>query len=228
MCKRCGRDDVEMKGHICVECEKAENSRVSHYRQHNYNWMEVAKEAGIELWERQPEETDREWQIWLTYRDAYPGKKPSYRDVAEQLGTTINVVKKAGQRWSFPTRLQAWAKYCDELTMQQRQQEIVEMNKTHIDMANKINEKLQKAIDNIRPEEMDPKEIQGLFKLANEVERKARLETPDVYKPSVGDENPELKKPTVDGGSLKEVLNILQKTGALGVRQTTEVIHKNE
>lgn len=95
-CSRCGQEKTPHKTntHLCEDCVKAENNRVSYYRYHNFNWIDVAKEAELELWERQPAETDREWQIWLAYRDIYPSKRPSYRQVAEQLGTTVSVVKK--------------------------------------------------------------------------------------------------------------------------------------
>jgi hypothetical protein len=236
-CKRCGQQKPPSKSnrHLCDECVKVEDNRVAYYRQHNYNWMDVAKEAGIEIWERQPGETDREWQVWLAYRDAYPATKPSYRLVAEQLGTTINVVKKVGQRWGFAARLQAWAKYCDELTLKARQEQIVAMNEKHISMAEKINQKLQTAIDNIDPYSLKPAEIQGLFKLSTEIERKARLDEADVYKPTVVDDtNPDLKQSPTKTEDLSEVIGILAKagllTGQLGVRKTTttEVVVKNE
>lgn len=236
-CRRCGQEKAPHNSnpHLCEDCVKAEDSRVAHLRQHNYNWMDVAKEAGLELWERQPGETDREWQVWLMYRDAYPGIKPSYKLVAEQLKTTINVVKKVGQRWNFPARLQVWAKYCDELTLKARQEQIIKMNEKHISMAEKINDKLKTAIDNIDPYALSAKDIQGLFKLATEIERKARLDEPDVWKPAVVDDtNPELKKSPTKTEDLGEVIEILSKagllTGQLGIRQTTttEVVVKDE
>lgn len=237
VCRRCGVTGQPHKdnAHLCDACVKAEDSRVSYYRQHNYNWMDVAKEAELEIWERQPDETDREWQVWLAYRDAYPGIKPSYRGVAEQLSTTVNVVKKVAQRWSFPARLQAWAKKCDELTLQQRQQEILNMNKRHIDMANAINEKLEIAIQKINPAVLEPKDITGLAKLATDLERKARVDMSNQYKPSVvEDSNPDLKKSSTKTEDLGEVLEILQKAGLLtpgtqvGIRTTTEVVVKED
>ena len=223
MCKRCGQEGEPHKtnAHLCETCVKAENNRISYYRAHNYNWLDVAKEAELEIWERQPGETDREYQVWLAYRDAYPGIKPSYRIVAEQLGTTLNVVKKVGQRWSFPARLQAWAKYCDSLTMAQRQKEIVDMNARHIRMANTISEKLEIAIDNINPMALKPKEIQGLFKMSVEIERKARLDDPDLLKPVIVDDQVKAKPTKTE--DLAEVVDILTKAGLLsGVRQITE------
>lgn len=236
-CRRCSQVKPPHKEnrHLCEDCVKAENSRVSYYRQHNFNWMDVAKEADLELWERQPGETDWEYKVWLCYRDAYPGKRPSYRDVAEQLGTTLNAVRKIAQRWTFPTRLQAWAKHVDEITLKQREQEILEMNKRHVEMAKALNDKIQKAIENIDPYELSPREIGTLMKTATELERKARLDQVPKSSADLGvdDTNPELKKVDIKTENISEILSILGKAGVLnniGVRQTvtTEVVVKDE
>lgn len=232
-CRRCGQEKTPHKTnrHLCEDCVKAENNRVSYYRYHNFNWIDIAREAELELWERQPAETDREWQIWLAYRDMYPSTRPSYRQVAEQLGTTVAVVKKIGARWDFPVRLQAWAKYVDNLTLQQRQQEILDMNKKHIEMAQALNEKLATAINAIDPYELEPKDIKGLLQLSAELERKARLHNSDVIRPELADENPNLKESPTKTEDLKEVLDILVKANvfkAIGVKKTTttEVVVK--
>lgn len=235
-CRRCGQHKPPHgnEKHICDDCAKAENNRVSYYRQHNENWMELAKEADLEIWERQPGETDREWQVWLAYRDAYPSVKPSYRMVAEQLGTTINVVKKVGQRWDFQVRIQAWAKYVDELTLKQRQTEIVDMNKRHIDMATKLQDKLRVAIENIEPKLLEPKDITSLFKLAAELERKARIDDTHVEKPQVAEKGKELKEAPIEMGDIKEVIAILQSTGmldnakAVGIETTKRIVLKED
>lgn len=236
-CKRClqQKPPHHTNPHLCDECVKAEDNRVAYYRQHNFNWMEVAKEADLQLWERQPTETDHEYHVWLAYRDAYPGKRPSYRQVAEDLVTSVAAVRKIGARWNFPARLQAWAKYCDELTLTQRRQEILDMNKKHVDMASTLADKLKTAIDNIDPYVLSPREINSLMKTASELERKARLDTASVETgvQLVDDTNPELKKTAVKQENISEVVEILAKAGVLnniGVRQTvtTEVVVKDD
>jgi ribosomal protein L37E len=107
-CKRCGMEKIASSRdkHLCVECANAENTRITYYRQHQEDWVAAAKEQGIDLWLQQPGETQWEYTVWTKYRDSYPGKKPSYGSVAEELRTTYNVVKKIAQRWSFPMRKQ--------------------------------------------------------------------------------------------------------------------------
>lgn len=239
-CPKCGRMKPRSarNQHMCVDCEKAENSRYSYYRSHQDNWMDVAADAGLDLWLQQPGETQWEYTVWCAYRDAYPGKKPTYRQVAEQLGTTLNVVKKIAQRWSFAVRMQAWMVECDRITMAQRRQEILDMNKAHVDMAERLRFKLSEAIDSLDPRFLEPKDISSLFKLSSELERKARVDTVaqeellrDV---TSGTENPELKKSPTKKDDLSEVVQILLGAGALGnveavglrKTETTEVVVK--
>lgn len=234
-CKRCSRDAEPHSSnpHLCEECVKAENNRVSHVRRHNENWLDVAAEAELELYERQPGETDREYQIWLAYRDSYPSVRPSNRLVAEQLGTTVNVVSKVSQRWSFPVRMQAWAKHVDQLILRQRQQEIVDMNAEHVNMATTLNNKLKVAIEGINPASLTPKEIQGLMKVATDLERKARLDTTSVTPAQTEDKNPNLRESKVPTDNMQEIVAILGAAGVLsnfGIRQTTttEVVVKGD
>jgi hypothetical protein len=207
--------------HLCVECANAENTRITYYRQHQEDWVAAAKEQGIDLWLQQPGETQWEYTVWVKYRDSYPGKKPSYGSVAEELGTTYNVVKKIAQRWSFPMRMQAWMVECDRITMLQRRDEVLNMNKEHVDMATTLRDKLKKAIDTIDPVALKPGEIASLAKLATEMERKARIDTiaqEEARQPLLVDQsNPGLKKGNeTKKDDLQEVMSILIKAGALG------------
>lgn len=241
-CPKCGQDKPahHIDKHMCVDCSHAESNRITYYRQHQGDWIAEAKEQGIAPWLQQPGETQWEYTVWTAYRDSYPGKKPTFSAVAQQLGTTYNVVKKIAQRWTFPARMQLWMAECDRITMLQRKDEILSMNKSHIDMATKLRQKLETAIDGIDPAILKPAEIASLAKLASELERKARVDTEaqEAMRTNllVDNSNPELKKAQTKQGDLTEVLQILLKAGALpggtaiGVRETTtrEVIAKTD
>lgn len=237
-CPRCGQKKPAdaRNPHICVDCAKAENNRYMHIRQHQGDWIEEAKSAGIDVWLQQPGETQWEYTIWCTYRDAYPGRRPSYRMVAEQLNTTVNVVEKAAQRWSFQARMQIWMAECDRITMQQRHQEILDMNKDHIDMAARLRSKISTAIDCINPEALKPGELATLLRLAADLERKAHVDDlaqeEMLRELSRDTENPALKKSPTKHDDLGEVVKILMDAGALGnitqigVRETTTTVRE--
>lgn len=221
-CPRCGQHGVadHRNRHICVDCVKVENNRYHHMRRHNDDWVANAKESGLDLWVQQPGETQWEYTIWSAYRDSYPGMKPTYQSVAQQLNTTYEAVRKAAQRWSYPVRMQAWMVECDRVTLAQRRQEVLDMNKDHVDMAARLRAKLSTAIDQIEPALLKPGEIASLARLAAEMERKARLDTisqEELRRDLVKDtENPELKKAPTKQSDLSEVVGILLKAGALG------------
>jgi len=235
-CPRCGRKQVEASEtdtYICVDCAKTENTRISYIKRASKDdWLAVAKEAGIELYQRQPEETDWEYGIWVAYRDCYPSTKPTYRLVAETLNTTYSAVKHVGTRWSYSVRMQAWIKYCDDLSLATRRTEILEMNSTHINMAKNLNKKLETAIRMLEPASIKPAEIGTLMRTAAELERKAQLEglSQDTLlrEEAANGGNKEIKKhqKIASADDLSEIVGILAGAGILNgvsITKTTEV-----
>lgn len=229
LCEKCGQ---ESETNICPTCSSAQKSRNNYLRQHQTNWLEVAEESGIDPWLQQPGETQWEYTVWCAFRDAYPGKRPTYNDVAVQLDCTPKAVQHISQRWTFTVRMQLWMKHVDDITLQQRRQEILDMNAVHIGMATKLNEKLARAIDLVEPEILKPGELVALAKLATELERKARVDSVaqevimrDAAAPLAAAAEIDAKKTKT--GDLAEVIQILQKSGALGdigIKQTTELV----
>lgn len=241
-CPKCGQhkpaNAQALRRGMCTDCSKAYSNHYHHtaVKKNPDDWMALARESGLDIWLQQPGETQQEYSIWVAYRDSYPGRKPNYGVVAEQLGIPYESVRNAAQRWSYAIRMQVWMAECDRITMLQRRNEILDMNKQHIDMAAKLREKLAVAIDSIEPSMLKPSEIGTLAKLATELERKARLDTIDQddarHELLVDTENPELKKAPTKQSDLSDVVGILLKAGALGditqigVRrtETTEVV----
>lgn len=233
-CKKCSQEVEEYRDGECEMCYKANVNRAALKRRNNTDWMRIAEESEIELYDRQPEETDTEYKVWCAYRDMYPSTKPNLRVVSEILGMNYSQVRHVSARWDFKIRIKAWAKHCDELTMKERQNAIVAMNKTHIDMARTLQDKLKIAINSIDPYELSPKDINGLMKTAAELERKAYGDNTEAYKPMISkDGNTEAKESTTPTQQLPEVLQILMSTGALqgstiGIETTQRVIVKGD
>ena len=215
--------------HICVDCAKAENNRYMYIRQHQGDWMEIAKDAGIDVWLQQPGETQWEYTVWCAFRDSYPGKKPTYGSVAEQLGTTRSVVGKIAQRWTFQARMQVWMAECDRITMEQRRAEILHMNAEHVSMAQRLRNKISTAIDLVDPAALKPSDLSSLMRIATDLERKAQLdmEVQEEKRMSIAVDNPEAKRSPTKQSDLGEVVKILLGAGVLGtvtqigVRETT-------
>lgn len=239
-CKKCSQTKPASRATPgwCADCEKAYNTKYCYDRRHQTGWIDVAKDAGIALYERQPNETQLEWSIWQAYRDSYPGAKPSYKAVAGIVGTTYDYVRKTAQRWSFQVRMQAWIEECDRLTRAQRTQEVLAMNKDYVDLSAMLRQKLRQGIELIDPAVLKPSEISSLLKTADDLERRARTDTASreqlLAEDFVDHEDQNLKKSPTKQADLSEVLGILLQAGALGdtsqigVRttrtETTEVV----
>lgn len=238
-CSRCAmpNERSERNRHLCVDCERAENNRYSHFRNNQQDWMEQAEEQDIKVWDQQPGETQWEYTIWQAYRAHYPGKKPSYQSVAEQLQTTSGVVRKVAQRWTFQARMQAWIAENSRVVEATARQQILTMNQQHMGTAMKLQDKLAQAVDSIDPAALRPGEIATLMKVSADIERKARVDDIAQYEMLV-DLNQDRgskdeKVATTKQGDLNEVLKILQSAGAIpgmvaGVKTTTttEVVVK--
>ena len=199
------------------------------------DWKEGAAEAGIDLWERQPVETDVEWRVWRYYMDSYPCvAKPTFAQCAKDMGIPVEQVREVYQRWGYDTRLQAWAKHIDTINLDKRKAALVEMNERHIKMASEVNEKLAQAIAYINPVALKPHDIKNLMQMATELERKSRIDVVEVEQSRPKDQSIVVtdEKAVVKTEDMKEVLEILMKAGVLkgnvGVRQTTEVVCKND
>jgi hypothetical protein len=244
-CPRCSRKGVPQAKYrpgICVDCYRAEKNRDALQRRQNKDWVALARESGLNLWDQQPDETQLEYTIWSIYRDSYPGRRLTYGEVAQKAGCSLSAVKAAAARWNFAMRMQEWIRYCNEITLIQRRQEMLDMNKEHIEMAKRLRNKLSDAINSIDPRGLKPSELSSLLKVMNELERQARIDEiaqqEMIQELSQGpDENPELRKSLTKKEELSDVIAILLKAGALdgvqmGVRQvkteTTEVVMGGE
>lgn len=232
-CAKCGSENnpSPKEPTLCRSCVAVEKQNTALSRKINSDWMDIAKDLGLEIFERQPEETDTEWRIWDAYRSMYPGKLPTYKELEEIVGISQGTIVKAAQKWSFKVRLASWARYADADIQEKRIIAIRGMNEKHISMAETITEKLKTAIEVLDPTFLKPSEIVSLFKVATELERKAVTyvdERVDNMVVETAANSKQLTKPE----DISEIVSILQAAGVLsgkniGVKQTTEFVVKS-
>lgn len=233
-CERCGAtlDQSVSDSRYCSPCFDLESQNSALAQKVNSNWMEQAKELGLELYERQPEETDLEWFIWQTYRSYYPLKLPTWSALATACKSGVNTVVKASSKWSYKVRMIAWARETDAGMQETRIAAIKEMNEKQLTAAKTIQEKLSLAIECLDPRLLKPNEIVSLFKVASDLERKIVTSVDEKVLSDATDSKARqmsLTKPE----DLADVISILQKTGVLdektlGIEQTTRIIAKDE
>lgn len=230
ICNRCKSESTKLDADgICPGCVKAEivPSKVS--------WIEIAEQNELELYDRQPGEFDKEWFLWLAYRDQYPHKTPKLKDAAFTIGMNYKAALKTSSKWSYKARLQAWAQHCNEQVTKNRSKEIVDMNLKQKRLASTMLDKLEKAIEVLDPDMLKPSDINSLFKTMTEIQRRSVEDEHVEWQPDIGltGKNAIADKP-VKKDDLAEVMSILAGAGVLQVNKigletndgTTVVINK--
>lgn len=222
-CLHCEQDDVPeslFQVGMCVDCYvQMANRNTRLMRWGNKNWKEDAEAAGVELYEQQPAESHIDYMRFCCYRDMYPSTKPTLKEVARQLNVAYGVVTSCATRWHWHERLIAWMKECDRLTLEQRRQEMIDMNKRHIELANMVDSKLREALTAMDPRMMKPSEINQLIKTMAQLERESRVDTiaQEEMRAEMtqGVENPELKQSVTKKEDFAEILGVLKQAGVL-------------
>lgn len=238
-CPRCSRTSApQAKGKpICTECVALENSKNRKEVAENKDWIAAAKECGIPLWELQPHENETEYRVWQSYRDLYPGQKPTFAEASRRSGVAYSHVKSIAGKWNFQIRMQAWIAHMDSKFRAQKEKEMIEMQESYSEISRVGREKVAQAMQNISPYEMSVKDLVSLLKTVNEIEEKALLKTGDAQATladmSKGDaDNANLKKVDHSQKDMAEIINVLSAAGVLddkskiGIKktETTEVV----
>jgi hypothetical protein len=195
----------------------------------NGSWMDDAKALGLEIFERQPEETATEWRVWECYRNHYPMKLPTYSQLANEAGCAVGTVVNAAQKWNFKVRIIEWARHCDSQSQEDRVKAVKDLNTAQYKLAKDMLEKVTEAIGKIQPDFMKPNEIVNMAKLATDMQRKIVESKPEkIEQPGIVDKTSATQELTRTE-DLNEIAEILQKVGVfdgatIGIEKTTRVI----
>lgn len=222
-CMHCERDDVPeslFQIGMCVDCYvEMSNRNTRLMRWGNADWKQEAEQAGVELYEQQPAESASDYLKFCCYRDMYPSTRPTLKDVAKQLNLSYNSVSSVANRWHWRERLAEWIRECDRITLEQRRQEMIDMNKRHIELAGLVDAKVRSALAQMDPATMKPSELNQLLKTMTQLERESRIDTiaQEELRADIthGGDNPELKKSPTKQEDFAEILSVLKQAGIL-------------
>lgn len=238
---------LTLNGSVVPEAKQAE--ALSGREDLNKNWVAVAEEVGIPLWEQQPNETVDEFDMWTTYRDLWPTVRPTITKVAQALSVSPNKVMKASRKWTWAARLQAWIREVNAERTAELRQARRKMVEDQIAIGEKLRSKMLKAVENLDEYDVTPSELVQLLKVTQSFEDTAResldavehetaadVDSVDLFVPEGQDEQQGNSR-GISAEDAAEVVKILQTAGVLsipgtkvGVRQTTttEVVAENE
>lgn len=196
------------------------------------DWQALSRSLGLELFERQPEETDEEWRCWDAYRRAYPGKLPTMSQLSKQVGVSVATLVRMSERWSWKVRMMHWSRATDADIQDERRVAIKEMNQKQLGLAQSMFDKLQEAVDYMDPATMKPSEITNMFKVVTGLQKDIATYTEEAVDQPALDGHAVKQSQVTKKEDLSSVAEILASVGlldgtTLGVR-TTEVVIKKE
>ena len=212
---------------ICTSCAVGGRKANLVVTKTNEDWQKIAEQNSIEIYLRQPGETDTEWRIWQAYCAMYPQVKPNLRVAAEIADVSYGTARLASSKWEYVVRVQAYKLFVDDQLASLRRDNVVAMANRHVALAAKLQEKLELAVDKINPEYLKPSEINSLLKTMTDLENKVYLDK-DIqevkeWKPNVNG-NAGQKAVSTKKSDLSEILSILGTAGVLnkvGIETTT-------
>lgn len=162
----------------------------------------MSKDNDREAWERQPGESGPAFEAFATYRDME--EKRTISAVARQLNKSGTLCHRWKLKYDWRARADAYDASIAEEARKQAVSERKKMQDRHIKMSLQLQRKAMEALENIKPEEMTPKDVKEFLRLATELERMNREESIQQQTLQLRREEFEYKKER-DSGTNKEV-----------------------
>lgn len=196
------------------------------------DWQALSRSLGLELYERQPEETNNEWLAWVTYRDYYPGKLPTMSELSKKLNMTVATLVKYSNKWNWKVRMIHWSRATDASIQSERAEAIKEMNRKQLRLTRALIDKVTEAVDYMDPAVMKPSEIAAVAKFATSLQKDIISYTPEQIDQPGLDAHAVKQSQVTKKEDLSSVAEILESVGLLGNTQigikTTEVVIQKE
>ena len=229
----------------CKECDSSMIKEIQEIKKNNDNWLELAIEEGIPLWEQQPGESNEEYALWCDYMKLWPGVRPTVSKAANASGASVSTVQRAFNKWTWGARLQAWIRECTAERTAELRAARRRMVDDHVTMGELMRTKAMAAIEAFDPEDVTPNELVSILKETQRLESTARDMLDDVERAVASDidsfspvdapaglfvdsgnaELPAGVSPSRGLGTadMMEVAEILANAGVLKVSKTVEV-----
>lgn len=256
-CSKCTRAFDEVKvcrspknPDLCKDCVDDDEKALATRSKDNSLWVQRAEEAGIPLWEQQPDESPDEFMMWEAYRDLWPAVRPTVTKVASTLNMSVGTVQRAMRKWTWVARLQAWIREVNADRTAELRAERRKMVEDQVKLGSKLRGKLLKAVDNLDEYDVTPGELVQLLKVTQSLEDTARDSMDAIEADTANDidtmpnglfagEQDEQRGNAagISAEDAAEVVKILSAAGVLsipgtkvGVKQTTttEVVAQSE
>lgn len=148
----------------------------------------MAKSEELELWERQPGESEKAFEAFVIYRDM--GLQRGVRKVGDQLHKSLTLMSRWSSAYNWPERAAAWDREQDRIVREAQQEEIKKMRKRHADLAYVMLMKAAKALKNMPDDEIKAADINRMVEVGSKLERISRGDVGEVVEERQGEAAP--------------------------------------
>ena len=147
----------------------------------------MAKEKEIMPWERQEDETPKQFEAFRVYRDM--GEDRTLAKVGKELGKSTTLMERWSSKNNWVDRCVAWDNEQDRLLAIEQRKEIKKMRKRHADVASAMIATAVKGLKQIQEhmEDIKPQDVARLVDVASKLERISRGDTSEVIEQRQGE-----------------------------------------
>jgi len=132
----------------------------------------------VELWERQPGETTKQFEAFQLYRDM--GYERALRAVAKSLNKSLTLIARWSGANNWVERVAAWDKEQDRLNLIQQQKDIAKMRKKHAELGFAMVGKAIIALNQLDVKNMSASDIARFAVEGTKIERLSRGDVSEV------------------------------------------------
>lgn len=127
----------------------------------------------VQPWEKQPHETGKAYEAFLIYRDLGQGR--TYTAVATKLQKSYTLIRRWKGKYDWEQRASAYDKYLDRQAGIKSKETIAKTRERQLKIAMQLEVKALKALETIEPEDLSPRDVKELLRLATDLEHRLIL-----------------------------------------------------
>lgn len=118
-------------------------------------------DLGPEPWERQPDETPKQWSMFVVYREM--GLTRNYAKAAKEIGKNTSYVSKIARDHNWKERAHAWDEYEDRMRRLGHIEAIRKMTDMHNKVGGLMLQKALQRLQTLQPSELDSSDVRQMI-----------------------------------------------------------------
>ena len=125
----------------------------------------------METWERQPDESTQAYEAFTVYRE-----ERSITKVAQKLDKSRTIIGQWSSEWQWVARCRDYDNALQSVDFEEKRAAIRDMHQRHLKMADTLQDKAMKALEQLDMADCSPRIVLEALKLSMEIERRSIYE----------------------------------------------------